>query len=674
MTNKKSTKRALISSLLVMAMCFSMLVGSTFAWFTDSVTSSGNKIISGSLDVDLYQWTDANTSAEITANSSPIFGSSTSTIAQNINSDTLWEPGKTQIAYLSIKNNGNLWLKYTVQLVVKNVANNLYKVMKYEIVPDAHFGALADKSWATLGGLDAASIADAAIPANATMTFATTSANVPMAPEAEHFFALAIHMDEEAGNEYQNGEVDFDLKILATQFTKEEDSFNDQYDANADETPDNAGWFDEVSSVSGTVVADQPTVLTAAAAPTTADSNTTVTFAQNALTAGNTVKLDVKTADTETASAKDYSILGDDTAVGSIDLSLYVNNVEKTGDFGSAIIETRVAKNLSTVKVQYNGASTATFGEAVTATVVDSDTPASVVGTANYNPATGYLSFVTDHFSEYVLICADEAYLKSADRAYAKLADALDAAEVGDTVILLNDVSATAVLEVVKNLSINGAGHTINTTATRGIWIAADDVTLAVKDLTIDGKNKCERGLQVNTGLENDFYNAVITVDNCVIKNIVYYAINFCKHTTVDITINDSYISGWAAINAYGYGNTITVNDSELIGVNNQSFSNWNNFCTICMEGDTTGQTDEHSSAYMVSINNSKISATQTTGNIQCLLGFNNGADNSSVSFTNCTFEVGDGCYFGYDKGVNNTLAINGETVEMPVGFFFNIN
>ena len=53
MTKTKSTKRALLMSALALLMCVSMLIGSTFAWFTDSVTSAGNKIQAGTLQVDL---------------------------------------------------------------------------------------------------------------------------------------------------------------------------------------------------------------------------------------------------------------------------------------------------------------------------------------------------------------------------------------------------------------------------------------------------------------------------------------------------------------------------------------------------------------------------------------------------------------------------------------------
>ena len=60
MTKTKSTKRALLLSALSLLMCVSMLIGSTFAWFTDSVTSSGNIIKSGTLDVTM-EWKDATT-------------------------------------------------------------------------------------------------------------------------------------------------------------------------------------------------------------------------------------------------------------------------------------------------------------------------------------------------------------------------------------------------------------------------------------------------------------------------------------------------------------------------------------------------------------------------------------------------------------------------------------
>ena len=222
MTKQKSTKRALLLSALSLLMCVSMLIGSTFAWFTDSVTSSGNKIKAGNLDVDLYLWT-ANGQSEITNETDPIFGGANSIAATANNADTLWEPGKTQVVYLSIKNNGSLDLKYKVALDVKDADadQNLYEVMKYAITNDAKYGAV--DAWDSAKGVSV-------VPG----VNATQANDVALKAGEEHFFALSVHMDEAAGNQYQGGEVNFDLTVLATQTNSESDSFGSSYDMYAE--------------------------------------------------------------------------------------------------------------------------------------------------------------------------------------------------------------------------------------------------------------------------------------------------------------------------------------------------------------------------------------------------------------------------------------------------------
>ena len=54
MTSSKSTKRALVTSALAILMCVAMLIGTTFAWFTDTASTGVNKIVSGNLKVDLH--------------------------------------------------------------------------------------------------------------------------------------------------------------------------------------------------------------------------------------------------------------------------------------------------------------------------------------------------------------------------------------------------------------------------------------------------------------------------------------------------------------------------------------------------------------------------------------------------------------------------------------------
>ena len=219
--NKKATKRALLTSVMALVMCVVMLVGTTFAWFTDTASTAVNKIVAGNLDVELLMYKNSTDGyVNISKDKNPIFGSDTSTVAQNNNLDTLWEPGKTQVAYLAIKNEGNLALKYKVALNVTNPVDgkDLYKVMQYAIVPDAQPSS-APTAWTT--------------GSNVTVGQQAVSGEVSLGVGATHYFALLVHMDELAGNSYQNGKVDFDLTVYATQDTVENDSFDNKYDENA---------------------------------------------------------------------------------------------------------------------------------------------------------------------------------------------------------------------------------------------------------------------------------------------------------------------------------------------------------------------------------------------------------------------------------------------------------
>ena len=220
MTQTK-TKKALAMSVLSMMLCVAMLVGMTFAWFTDTASTSVNKIQAGKLDVELLMY-DGTDYANISENPAPIFGSENSTVAQNNNLDTLWEPGKTQVAYLAIKNGGNLALKYKVALNVTNPADgkDLYKVMQYAIAPNAKGSDTSVPAWTSGSSV-------------AVGTQIVSDDPVELEVGATHYFALLVHMDEQAGNAYQNGKVEFDLKVLATQLNHESDSTGPDYDEDA---------------------------------------------------------------------------------------------------------------------------------------------------------------------------------------------------------------------------------------------------------------------------------------------------------------------------------------------------------------------------------------------------------------------------------------------------------
>ena len=105
MTKSKSTKKALLSSVLALVLTCAMLIGTTFAWFTDSAKSGKNKIVAGNLDVELEY---ATVGEDGTLQNWTSVEGRTDLFEQ----DTLWEPGHAEVVYLKARNAGTLALKY----------------------------------------------------------------------------------------------------------------------------------------------------------------------------------------------------------------------------------------------------------------------------------------------------------------------------------------------------------------------------------------------------------------------------------------------------------------------------------------------------------------------------------------------------------------------------------
>ncbi len=199
MTKTKTTKRALFASVLSLLVCFSMLVGSTFAWFSDSASTSVNKIQAGELKIDLVK-ADGTSVKGQTIDFEKAEGHESEAI--------LWEPGCTyNLPELYIKNMGNLAFKYKVVITGINGNAKLNEAIEWTI--DYGYAEGADEGY-MLGD-------------------ATLSAPIK----------ISGHMKEDAGNEYQGLSIDgIAITVIATQHTAEFDSFTDQYDKDADGTPD----------------------------------------------------------------------------------------------------------------------------------------------------------------------------------------------------------------------------------------------------------------------------------------------------------------------------------------------------------------------------------------------------------------------------------------------------
>ena len=222
MTNRKSTKRALLGSVMAMVLCLAMLIGATFAWFTDTTSTGVNKIQAGNLDVALEMKDGDNwVSAE---GKTLTFKTKDNRAADQI----LWEPGCTyELPQLRVVNKGNLALKYKIQIT--------------GIQGDAKLNEVID--W---------TINDAAID--------LTEGHLTAGQQGDAF-TIKGHMQDTAGNDYQNLTIDgIGINVVATQDTVESDSFHNQYDANA-EYPITVTTGDELQTIVNNATAPVNVVL-----------------------------------------------------------------------------------------------------------------------------------------------------------------------------------------------------------------------------------------------------------------------------------------------------------------------------------------------------------------------------------------------------------------------------
>lgn len=224
--NSKSTKKKLTGSIWALVVCFILLLGTTFAWFTDTASTNVNKIQAGELDVALEmqnaqgEWV----SAEQNEDGTPVTLNFVKSADAPEGEEVLWEPGCTyDLPDLRVKNNGNLALKYTVEIAALSGDEELAEVIDVlflEQKPGENgtaqkIGTLAD----IFHSADEDGFAHGKLEAEAT----TGTLNI------------SLHMQETAGNEYQGKAINgIQVTVRATQDTVEYDSNGNTYDASAE--------------------------------------------------------------------------------------------------------------------------------------------------------------------------------------------------------------------------------------------------------------------------------------------------------------------------------------------------------------------------------------------------------------------------------------------------------
>ena len=287
----KSTKHALLASVLSIVMCFAMLIGSTFAWFTDEVKTGVNKIVAGNLDVEMEY---------AVFNEDGTFKEWKSVEGESLfDENALWEPGYTQVVYLKISNVGSLSLNYKLSVDVAHEKQGVTldengNQVRFNLSDFLKFGTVATDAENFFTDRDAAREAIGENAGKLKNYSATGSIKASEKTTDVDYVALVVYMPETVGNEanhISNVEaaapyIELGIKLEATQMMDEKDSFGNNYDKNAfqnnEQTPAEENAFADMSKDSFEVKTEADLLKFADLVNTGTDfANKTVTLAND---------------------------------------------------------------------------------------------------------------------------------------------------------------------------------------------------------------------------------------------------------------------------------------------------------------------------------------------------------------------------------------------------------
>ena len=221
-------KSTLLSVLFIACIFATIVIGSTYAYFIDDVQSAGNVIKAGNLNIEVEWAITPDAADKEWAKLDPkattaIFGA-----------DVHWEPNHTQVRYIRISNTGELAFQYRLDIVpmltTENPGYQLGNVIE-AYVEEVGTGYIAPTGYQDLANKTPSGTV-------ASLITSDTGAYYGQLLQPDHSITLAVvlHMDHEAGNEYQGLSVGegFQLKVYATQTPFERDAFGTNYDQGAE--------------------------------------------------------------------------------------------------------------------------------------------------------------------------------------------------------------------------------------------------------------------------------------------------------------------------------------------------------------------------------------------------------------------------------------------------------
>lgn len=218
---KRKKRSALFSAAISLLLCVAMLAGTTFAWFTDTVTSSINRIAAGNLDIELEYLSDGKWKS--VQDSTNVF-----------NKDALWEPGHTEVVYLRISNAGELALKYQLGVhITKETGSINAKGNPFVLSDYIEFSAIKDVKTPYASREDARK----AVTSSSILSAGYNQQDSILPGGEPHYVALVVYMPESVGNDANHAtgveapHIELGIHLFATQQTHESDSFGNSYDS-----------------------------------------------------------------------------------------------------------------------------------------------------------------------------------------------------------------------------------------------------------------------------------------------------------------------------------------------------------------------------------------------------------------------------------------------------------
>lgn len=229
----KKSKNALLICGLSLLSAIVLMLGVTFAWFAKDVINEDNHIDAGSLEVDFKVYEEDGQGGggyvSLKGRDDSIFA-----VANDGKSVIRWEPGRSEILYLAVENIGNLALDYNVSLkIVENTG--LIGAMEIAVLPGVTNTNIAEvaESWADIEADPEITVTQLVDGTN--KIFAEDQRLLTTDGQDVVYFALVVHMNEEADNGFMGKGIVFDVCLVAKQAPVEEDGFGSgDYDTDAD--------------------------------------------------------------------------------------------------------------------------------------------------------------------------------------------------------------------------------------------------------------------------------------------------------------------------------------------------------------------------------------------------------------------------------------------------------